>query len=260
MNPPPGRVVGLAVSEDPWEIVISGKVELNSGNPEAVDEVSVDVMDPVRLVVKCTGSDIVVLNPATVVEIVKFENGAVVVLGAATFVVVLNSGVVVIVMVVAVVVLVTRIVRTVGVKALLVRETEVELGETVEEVREESAESIAELKEESGTVVVIVDEMMPVKKVGTAISLELPLPAVPSSRMISINCNSNNRICKSRSLSSLFGTVIVVDCLFAMSVLLGHTYCWNIPRFGISTAAEPPSRLATATCRVGIRPANTSCS
>lgn len=127
-------------------------------------------------------------------------------------------------------------------------------------VREESAESMAELREASGMDVVIVDEIMPVKKVGTAISVEVSLPAIPSFRSISINCNSNNRICNSKSLSSLFGTVIVVDCLFNKSVFLGHTYCWNIPRFGTSTTAKPTSRLATSTCRVGIRPPKTSCS
>ena len=138
MNPPPGRVDdGVAESEDPWEAVVSGRVELDSGNPEVVDGTSVVVRDPVRLVLKLTGSDVVVLNQATVVVFVRLENGAAVVLGAATFVL-LNPGVAVIVIVVAVVVLVTRTVRTEGVLdlVLLVRETDVELEAAVEEVRE----------------------------------------------------------------------------------------------------------------------------
>lgn len=124
MKPPPGSVVEVceAVSADPWETVISGNVELSSVNPVVVDGEPVIVRDTGRLVFKLTGNDVVVLNPATVVEFVEFESGAVVVLGAATFcVVVLNPELAVIVIVVAVVILVTRTVLTpVGDTLLLV--------------------------------------------------------------------------------------------------------------------------------------------
>src|SRR4051794_19510513 len=111
MNPPPGSVVvvggGLAISEDPWEAVISGKVELNFGNPEVVVGASVGVRDSAKLVSRSTGNDVVVSKSATVVVSVKSDNGAAVVLGAATFGVVSSPGLAVIVIVVAVVVLVT---------------------------------------------------------------------------------------------------------------------------------------------------------
>lgn len=259
MKPPPSKVVvdGMAASEDPRETVIRDDVELNSGNFEVAEGIFVVL----RLVSEFTGTDVAVLITATVVVFVELGDGAVVVLEAATFVVVeLNAEMAVTVTVVAVVV--TRTVVSLVTGALLsVRDANVELGEVPAEVREQSAESIAELREASGMVFVTEVEMVPVKNVGTAISLESPLPdPVPAFRIRSISCNSSNRICKSRSLSSLFGTVIIVDCLFTISVVFGHTYCWNIPSFETSTTAESTSRLATSTCRFGIRPPNTSCS
>lgn len=210
-------------------------MELCSGNPDVVDGAPVVVGDTARLVLKLTETDVVVLISATVVVLVELEDGAVVVLEAATFCVEeLDAGVTVTVTVVPVVVIVTRVVLVpVGTPLASVSVMIVELGEAVE-VRGDSAESIAEPREASGMVVVTEDEITPVKNVGTAMSLEPPLPvSVSKLSRISINCNSNNRICKSRALSSPFGTVIVVeklveivvDCLFTLSVIWGHTYC-----------------------------------
>lgn len=192
-------------------------MELCSGNPDVVDGAPVVVGDTVRLVLGLTGEDVVVLIPATVDVLEE-----------------LDAGVTVTVTVAPVVVIVTRVVLVpVGTPLTSVRVMIVELGEAVE-VRGDSAESIAEPREASGMVFVTEDEITPVKKVGTGVSLESPLPvSVSKLRRISINCNSSNRICRSRVLSSPFGTVIVVeilveivvDCLFTKSVIWGHTYC-----------------------------------
>lgn len=192
-------------------------MELCSGNPDVVDGAPVVVGDTVRLVLGLTGEDVVVLIPATVDVLEE-----------------LDAGVTVTVTVAPVVVIVTRVVLVpVGTPLTSVRVMIVELGEAVE-VRGDSAESIAEPREASGMVFVTEDEITPVKKVGTGVSLESPLPvSVSKIRRISINCNSSNRICRSRVLSSPFGTVIVVeilveivvDCLFTKSVIWGHTYC-----------------------------------
>lgn len=192
-------------------------MELCSGNPDVVDGAPVVVGDTVRLVLGLTREDVVVSIPATVDVLEE-----------------LDAGVTVTVTVAPVVVIVTRVVLVpVGTPLTSVRVMIVELGEAVE-VRGDSAESIAEPREASGMVFVTEDEITPVKKVGTGVSLESPLPvSVSKLRRISINCNSSNRICRSRVLSSPFGTVIVVeilveivvDCLFTKSVIWGHTYC-----------------------------------